>query len=238
MQVQGAVFQFSSNFQVALNPQITKSYASGQWDYMHSLIFRSSKFTYLLLFVVSLPVFLKVDYILALWLKEVPPYSAIFLRLILCVTIVDAVANPFMTAAAATGKVKKYQTLVGSILLSILPISYVVLKLGGQPYSVFIVHLCVALIAFVVRLLVVRPLIRLSVGAYLRQVLLPLFAFSLVGVILPACYSWYSDNSFLSLVLVVLLSGVSTLLFGYLLALSKSERIFVRNKVQTLFLRR
>lgn len=238
VQVQGAVFQFSSNFQVALNPQITKSYASGQWDYMHSLIFRSSKFTYLLLFVVSLPVFLKVDYILALWLKEVPPYSAIFLRLILCVTIVDAVANPFMTAAAATGKVKKYQTLVGSILLSILPISYVVLKLGGQPYSVFIVHLCVALIAFVARLLVVRPLIRLSVGAYLRQVLLPLFAFSLVGVILPACYSWYSDNSFLSLVLVVLLSGVSTLLFGYLLALSKSERIFVRNKVQTLFLRR
>ncbi len=235
VQVQSAVFQFSSNFQVALNPQITKSYASGQWDYMHSLIFRSSKFTYLLLFVVSLPVFLKVDYILALWLKEVPPYSAIFLRLILCVTIVDAVANPFMTAAAATGRVKKYQTLVGSILLSILPISYVVLKFGGQPYSVFVVHLCVALIAFVVRLYVVRPMIRLSVSAYVQQVLFPLLAFTLVGVIPPACYNWYSDDSFLSLVLVVLLNICSTVLFGYFLALSKSEKAFVRQKLQILF---
>lgn len=234
VQVQGAIFQFSSNFQVALNPQITKSYAQGDWKYMHSLIFRSSKFTYLLLFLLSLPVFLKVEYILALWLKEVPEYSAIFLRLILCVTIVDAVANPFMTAASATGRVKKYQTVVGAILLAILPISYIVLKLGGAPYSVFIVHLTIAVIAFVVRLFVVRPLINLSVKDYVRQVLLPLFAFTLVGVIPASCYTYYSDNSFASLVLVVLLNIGSTLLFGYFLALTKSEKAFVCQKVRSI----
>ena len=90
VQVQGAVTQFSTNFQTALNPQITKSYALGDFTYMHSLIFRSSKFTFLLLAVISFPILLETEMILQLWLNMVPAYTVVFVRLMLCITIIDA----------------------------------------------------------------------------------------------------------------------------------------------------
>lgn len=75
VQVQGAVSQFSMNFQTAINPQITKSYAQQDFGNMHMLVCRSSKFTYFLLFALTLPILLETPYILNLWLKEVPDYT-------------------------------------------------------------------------------------------------------------------------------------------------------------------
>ena len=118
VQVQGAVTQFSTNFQTALNPQITKSYALGDFTYMHSLIFRSSKFTFLLLAVISFPILLETEMILQLWLNMVPAYTVVFVRLMLCITIIDAMGGAFMVAAQSTGRVRFYQSVVGGILLA------------------------------------------------------------------------------------------------------------------------
>lgn len=149
VQVQGAVTQFSTNFQTALNPQITKSYALGDFTYMHSLIFRSSKFTFLLLAVISFPILLETEMILQLWLNMVPAYTVVFVRLMLCITIIDAMGGAFMVAAQSTGRVRFYQSVVGGILLAIVPVSYVVLRLGLHlgVYSLFIsvsvlLHFC------------------------------------------------------------------------------------------------
>ena len=138
VQVQGAVTQFSTNFQTALNPQITKSYALGDFTYMHSLIFRSSKFTFLLLAVISFPILLETEMILQLWLNMVPAYTVVFVRLMLCITIIDAMGGAFMVAAQSTGRVRFYQSVVGGILLAIVPVSYVVLRLDLGVYSLFI----------------------------------------------------------------------------------------------------
>ena len=172
VQVQGAIQQFSLNFQMALNPQITKSYANGNMKEMHILIYRSSKFTFLLLFCICFPVLLEAPLILKLWLNVVPEYTVTFLRLMVITMIIDATANPLMVSAQATGKVKAYQVIVGSILLAILPISYVVLKLGGAPWSVFLVHLILCCVAFVARLLIIRPLIQLDMYVYFKDVIL------------------------------------------------------------------
>lgn len=228
VQVQNVVITFSSNFQMALNPQITKSYASDNLEHMHTLIFRSSKFTYFLLFIISLPIYLKIDYILSLWLKEVPQYTSVFLRFMLCISIVDAVANPIMVAASATGKIKKYQTCVGLTLLSIVPISYIFLKLGAPPFSVFVVHLTVGLIAFMVRLFIVRPIISLSIRRYIHQVITPVLLFTIIALILPLGYNFYlAKNNFLSLVLLIGISCLSSLSVGCLLLFTKSERNFL-----------
>lgn len=236
VQVQTVVTTFSSNFQMALNPQITKSYAADNIQHMHSLIFRSSKFTYFLLFIISVPIFIKIDYILSLWLEEVPQYTSIFLRFMLCISIVDAVANPIMVAASATGKIKKYQTCVGLVLLSIAPISYVVLKLGGHPASVFIVHLIVGLIAFVVRIYIVQPLIKLSIRMYIQQVVIPIFLFTIVGLVIPFGYNfYYHENNLLSLILQFGISSLSSLTIGYLFLFTKSEREFFIAFLQKFF---
>lgn len=148
VQVQGAVTQFSTNFQTALNPQITKSYALGDFTYMHSLIFRSSKFTFLLLAVISFPILLETEMILQLWLNMVPAYTVVFVRLMLCITIIDAMGGAFMVAAQSTGRVRFYQSVVGGILLAIVPVSYVVLRLEictleCIPYSFLCLYCCI-----------------------------------------------------------------------------------------------
>ena len=131
VQVQGAVQQFVGNFQMALNPQITKNYASGNLEQMHSLMFRSARFSFLLLFFLSLPVLLETEFILTLWLKTVPENAVIFTQIMICISLIYTTANPCVIANQATGKVKVYQMVVGGILLTILPISYIVLKLGA-----------------------------------------------------------------------------------------------------------
>ena len=147
VQVQGAVQHFVSNFQMALNPQITKTYASGEIDQMHMLMFRSARFSFLLLFFIAFPLLLETDFILQLWLKTVPDNAVIFTQIMICISLIYTTANPCVIANQATGKVKIYQMVVGGILLLILPISYIVLKLGAPAYSVFIVHFLVESVA-------------------------------------------------------------------------------------------
>lgn len=234
VQVQAAVSQFSINFQTAINPQIIKSYAVNDYGYMHSLIFRSSKFTFCLLLILSLPVMFETETILQLWLKTVPEHTVTFIRLMLCVTIIDSVANPLMVSAAASGRVKLYQGVVGGILLCILPISYIVLKLGGDPASVFVVHLCVCVVAFVVRLYIIRPIIKLSLREYCRCVIIPCLLVTLLSIIFPIFIKNSFSDGIFSFLVVCLSSFVCVALATYWVGLNFSERDFIRRKVRSL----
>ncbi|MGM9672635.1 MAG: lipopolysaccharide biosynthesis protein, partial [Bacteroidaceae bacterium] len=119
VQVQSAVQQFVGGFQTALNPQITKNYASNNLSQMHSLMFRSARFSFLLLFFLSLPVLMETNFILTLWLKTVPDDAVVFTQIMICISLIYTTANPCVIANQATGKVKIYQMVVGGILLLI-----------------------------------------------------------------------------------------------------------------------
>lgn len=235
VQVQAAVSQFSTNFQTAINPQITKSYAAQDYGYMHSLIFRSSKFTFYLLLFFSLPIMLETDNILRLWLGTVPDFTAIFIRLMLCITIIDSMANPLGVSASATGKIKLYQGILGGILLGILPIAYIVLKLGGDPVSVFVVHLGIAIIAFIVRLFIIRNLIRLSLSDYNRTVIIPCLLVSISALILPIFLKNTLHEGILSFLTICIVSMLCVSMVSYRLGLSKSEQKFLRDKLKNFF---
>ena len=98
-QVRGAVQQFVGNFQMAMNPQIIKLYASDNIQQMHQLIFRGAKYSFFLLFIMSLPILLETEIILRLWLKTVPEYTVIFTRLIIVNILIDSISGPLMTAS-------------------------------------------------------------------------------------------------------------------------------------------
>lgn len=106
VQVQNAIQGFATNFQTALNPQITKSYAAYNWDYTKFLLFLSSRVSIFLLFIISLPVLLETNQILTWWLDTPPDYTDKFIKIILLITMIDALANPIIVAAQATGKIK------------------------------------------------------------------------------------------------------------------------------------
>ena len=232
VQVQSAVQMFAVNFQMAMNPQIMKTYATGEMNAMHSLIFRSAKFSFILLLCIMLPLVTEINTVLHLWLEHVPEYTNIFIALTLCICMIDSVSNPFMTASAATGKVKVYQSVVGGILLSIVPIAYIVLKLGGKPYSVFIVNIIIAMIAFMARLVIVKKLIDFSIRKYVFQVVVPcmtvLLPSALTAVVIKHVIPSGLIYSFANMILVVIV----TVVVSFILGLSKNERNFILEKVK------
>ena len=231
VQVQSAVHLFATNFQMAMNPQIMKTCASGELKAMHMLVFRSAKFTFMLLLCIMLPLVTEIDTVLGIWLEEVPEFTNIFVCLMLVICMIDSVSNPFMTASAATGKVKVYQSVVGGILIAIVPIAYVILKLGSNPYSVFFVHIAVGMIAFAVRLLIIRNLISLSVRKYIKNVILPCTLVLLPSVVFAVLIKQFMPNgilyTFANIVLVVFATSYSSFLLG----LSTHERTFILDKI-------
>lgn len=237
VQVETAISQFSSNFMMAVNPQITKLYALDNLKEMHNLLFRASKVTFFLMLALSLPVMMETGSILQLWLKIVPEYTVIFLRLLLVIVVIESVSRPLMTSAAATGNVKLYQSLVGGILLSIVPISYIVLKLGCSPVSVYIVQLCVYVVAFMARLCVIRPMIRLSIRDYFMQVVMRCLYVSVLSVLIALAFKSVLSNDVVSTFVVCFFSFAAVVLTSYLCGLNHSERIVVSNKIKLLIAR-
>ena len=237
VQVESAIVQFSTNFLIAVNPQIIKSYAQNDFAGLHTLLYRSSKISCFLLLMLSLPVIMETEIILTLWLKIVPEYTISFLQLLLCIMIVDAIARPLITAATATGDVKKYQSIIGGILLTIVPISYFVLKLGAPPISVYIVHLIVAIVAFIVRLIIVRPMIKLSLSHYIKLVILPCFFVVVISFVISYVTKFALPETILSSIIVCLVSVLSVAVSSYFIGLTQRERTFIKEKIWTFFKR-
>ena len=226
VQVQSAVQQFVGGFQTALNPQITKNYASNNLPQMHSLMFRSARFSFLLLFFLSLPVLMETNFILTLWLKTVPDDAVIFTQIMICISLIYTTANPCIIANQATGKVKIYQMVVGGILLLILPISYVVLKLGAPAYSVFIVHFCIESLAQFSRMYMLRKLIHLPLWQYMKNIYIPIVSTVVIAIILPLVVRMQVAEGWLRFLAVGFTCVLSVGASSYFIGFTKQERVF------------
>ncbi|MGN1256403.1 MAG: MATE family efflux transporter [Bacteroidaceae bacterium] len=230
VQVQHAIQQFVSNFQMALNPQITKTYAKGKMNQMHSLMFRSARFSFLLLFFISLPVILETEFILSVWLKQVPDDAVIFTQIMICISLIYTTANPCVIANQATGKVKVYQMVVGGILLMILPISYIVLKLGAPAYSVFLVHFFVESVAQFSRMYMLRKLIDLPMWQYMKNIYIPIATTVAVAIILPIIVRMQVEEGWLRFFAVGFTCILSVGLSAFFIGFTKNERVFFWDK--------
>lgn len=235
VQVQNAIQQFVGNFQMALNPQITKTYARGEHEQMHTLMFRSARFSYYLLFFLSLPVLFETELILRVWLKTVPENTVIFLRLMICTSLIYTLSNPLIIANQATGKVKKYQAVCGTTLIMILPISYVCLRLGMPAYSVFIVHFVMESLCHIARMTMLRPLIGVRIRDYVRHIHVYVVSVTVLAVIIPLVAYLLMDNTILRFFVICTLCVLSVSVVTFYIGLTKHERIVVTEKVSAKF---
>ena len=234
VQVQSAIQQFVGNFQMALNPQITKTYAKGEMDEMHKLMFRSARFSFYLLFFLSLPVLFETEFILTVWLKTVPDNTVIFLRIMICISLLYTLSNPLMVANQSTGKVRKYQAVCGSILLMILPVSYVCLKFGCPAYSVFIVHLVMESVAQLARMIMLRPLIGIRIVDYIKNIYARIVTVVALSVLVPLVVYENMDDTVARFFAMCLICVLSVSMVAYTVGLSKSERVFVKTKAMSI----
>lgn len=234
VQVQTAVSLFVSNFQMAINPQITKNYAIGDLDQMHLLMFRSARFSFFLLYLLVLPILLDTNFILKVWLKTVPDNTVVFTQIMLCISLVYSLTGNCVIANQATGKVKVYQSIVGGILLLVLPLSYIVLKLGAPAYSVFIVHFFVELMAQLARIILLQKPIDLPVRNHFVYVYKYVFIVIVTSSILPYFVHLQFEEGWLRFIVVgvtcVLSVGTSVFFLGF----TKGERVFFLAKVNYL----
>lgn len=157
-QVNSAINGFVTNLQSALSPQIVKSYANNDIYYLENLVLLGSRFSFFLIFFLSLPILLKPNTVLNLWLNNYPPYTSIFCQLILVDSLINSLSGTLMSAFQASGKIKKYQITIGSILLLNIPISYFLLYFGLEATVTFLVSITLSLISLFVRLYLLNKL--------------------------------------------------------------------------------
>lgn len=232
VQIQGAVFGFISNFQMAVNPQITKNYAAGNLGRMHSLIISSSKLSYYLFFCMALPLCLESEQILSIWLVDVPEHAVNFLRLVLFIMLIESWQLPLHTANLATGRVRKFQTIKGLTLFTILPISYIALKMGANSESVFVIQILVTFGSLLIQLKVIQPSIGLSLRQYAKEVLLNALLVSILSAVLPIVLYNMLPHNFATLLVNCVTSVLSVLLTVYLIGLNKAEKNMVNEKIK------
>jgi len=241
MQVSNVVYGFVSNFQTAFNPQIVKLYASGESEGYIKLMFRSSKFSYYLLFLLALPILINTDFFLELWLKDVPEYSASFCRLMIVFLLIEAASAPLWMLVQATGKIKSYQLIMGSLALLNLPLAYIFLKLKFPPESVLLIRVVINFIVFFVRIVYLKFRITLSVKHFFREVVLAITLVTLLATPLPLITRYYMSN-YSGLVMSSIMAIISTCFFIYMIGLKKNEQEFLvrlllnrTGKIKTLF---
>lgn len=226
-QVKSAVNQFVFNFQMAINPQIIKSYAANDLKYMHQLIFQGAKYSYFLLFALSLPILLEAEIILKLWLKIVPEYTVIFTQLVLINILIESISGPLMTAAQASGKIKLYQGVVGGLLIFNLPISYLFLKLGYPPETTLYVSIGISIIALFARLLILRNLVRINIKIFLLETVVKITVVTSISIILPLFIYFSIEKSILRFFIIGFSSLISSILCIFFIGLNEGERIYI-----------
>ena len=233
VQVNTAVSSFVNNFQIAINPQIIKYYAGERIPELHSLLFNNSKFSFSIMWILSLPLFLKLDIVLRIWLTEVPEYTAIFCRLILLQSLIYCMQRPFVMACHAVGKMRIFQLAAASALLLILPLSYLFLKLGFPAYVPFIIYIITTGIEFIVELCLCKIWIHLSFMKFFKTVIGPVLIVILTSFPLPFFLSNVLDNSYLSFFIVCVLSIINAALSICFFVLDKSLRQKIIHLIRT-----
>ncbi|WP_417315554.1 lipopolysaccharide biosynthesis protein [Cycloclasticus pugetii] len=234
MQVSGALNNFVQNIQMAVNPQIIKSYAEQNMDYMHRLVCYGAKYNFFVLFVLSIPVLINTELILETWLGTVPEHTSIFLKLIIVNILIDSISAPLMTSAQATGRIRLYQSVVGSILLLNVPLSYLLLKLGSEPHIVIFAGIFSSILAFLARLVILKKLTSLPVKLFLQEVVIR--SLLIVGSVWSAYHFTLNQRpDALGFWLSSIVTTIFVLSTIFILGFDHKERSFFHKKLSSLF---
>lgn len=228
MQVNGIINQFTGGFMTALNPQITKSFASGDLQRMHTLIYQGTRLSYFLFMLLSIPVFFEIERLLYIWLGQVPEHTVLFARLVLILSLTEVLSNALVVAQIATGDIKKYQIVVGGILLLNLPISYVLLKHGMIPEITVIVAILISQICMIARLWFLRSMIQLPARQFLKRVYFNVLKVTFIAVIPPAVCYFLIAQPIIRFFVVCFVSGTASIFAIYYIGCNSIERLLIK----------
>jgi O-antigen/teichoic acid export membrane protein len=222
--ISGAVSSLSINFSYALQPQIIKSFSSGEKDKMFGLVSLGTKAVFFLLFMCALPFVLEIPIILSLWLVDPPEYAVIFTRLAIVDVFINSISLPLTSAMRATGNIKLNETALSIAHICCFLISWLVLITGAPAHSVMFVAIGISIVMFFIRLFFACKILFYSMWQFFYKSIFPVFIASMISVALPLFLYTYLRQSIFRLCIVTVTSIFSVFLWMYLIGLNKPER--------------
>ncbi len=230
VQIETAVTQFSSNFMTALNPQIVKCYGAEDYKQYKTLMIYGSKFSVILLSILSLPILLETEYVLKLWLNVVPNHSVEFVRLILVFSISEAFSTTFTIGLLATGKLKKLMIFVAGTRMINLPLSLIVLNYFRIPELTIIISILLSQVCLIIRLNLLKEFIDIDTWSYyiktvLKTSILIIISFMVTDYIVKPFF----QESFIRLLFSSISVEFTLLTLIYYLGFNKTERNRIKN---------
>ena len=237
-QVNAAVYQFVMNFQTAFSPQITKLYSAENESAFLKLVFRASKFSFFLMVFLANPILINTDFILEIWLGTVPEHTASFVRWIIVSSVIDALASSLCISASATGKIRNYQVIVSSLILTNVPVSILLLWLGYSPVSVIVVRAAVNFTVSVWRIFYLHRMIPyFSPGKYLRCVFgrAVFVSLSCACISLPLVFAM--NDGWLKLAISAATTCICVPIIAFFIGFDNEERTFFKQLLTSKFLK-
>lgn len=232
VQVDAAVTQFVNNFMTAINPQITKSYAVGDREYLFKLVCRGTKYAFFIMYLFIVPIVLEADTILGIWLKDVPTDTAVFMRLVLFSTLITLLGNPMYTAIMATGKIRQYQVVVVSVGWLVFPFTWIAYKLGCPAYTTYVIYFVIYFSLNFIRLAFLKKLMDFPICLFILPVFGRICACAVLAFTLPAAVFLFLSPSFFRLLVVCVISLLWSVACVYYVGLEKDERTFCVTKIK------
>lgn len=233
-QIQGAISGFSENIATAFRPQLVSSYAESNFDRTRNLMFSMSKFCFVMVCALSIPIAIELEYILEIWLKSVvPEYTIIFTVLVLVNMIINSLNMPISQTVLATGIVKSYQLIRSIIVTATLPLAWIVLKTGASPVSVFVITILISILNQPVSMIILRKNFTYSYRDYFKVVIVPCSLFLVLNFAIPYIIHTFMEPSFLRFCIVGGISGFMSLILAYMLILSKAEKSTIVNLINS-----
>ncbi len=228
-QIQGAVGAFSSNIITAIRPQIIKSYATEDIDYMIKLIKAGIRITFILISFLALPIIVEIHFVLGLWLGIVPPYAEWICRLTLLFLLFSTTSSILVTGVHATGKIKRPSIINGSLYLSVIPLSYITFKLGGSVYIPFVLNAVFVFCGALINLYTLKLYInQVNYMYFITRVIIPCILVSSLSLILPIILTYSLPQGFLRFIITCLTVWICLLLLSYFKIFDTYEKNFIR----------
>jgi O-antigen/teichoic acid export membrane protein len=224
--VSAQVMTLSSAMTGAFSPEITAREGRGDRKHMLDIALRMCKFSTLLVMLFAIPLIAEVEYVLKLWLHDVPQYAGILCQLMLVMFLIDQLTVGYMSAVNAQGKIAAYQATLGSILVLTLPLAWIFIKVGFSPISVGIAFVITIFLVSLGRVFWGRYLLEIPIKTWLNEVVAPtalVFAISMLSVVAPLLLL----SGALRFAVVLMVSVLSTLIIGWLVALNVNEKKFI-----------
>ncbi len=232
LQLKNSVLSFAFNIYKAMSPQITKTYAAGEIETHKRLVYSASKIEVYMIYFIMIPFIFRTQYIMHLWLGDVPPYMVTFAQAIIFVSLLYAIFEPIRTAVLATDIITKFMISPNIFFLLTLPIIYLLALWSGSPVSLVTSIIIVELLGCVFRTYYALKVTPLLFKDIFKSVLFPVIRVAVLSTMGCWLISIYTDDNLIDLLILLVANSLILLSIIYLVGISSQERDVVNSIIK------